>query len=211
MAELGRAPMASSITLHRATRSRQCGLKALFGFPESSSSILSPRGDKMLSSTARRPPAFSTSTSVAARGRTGALVVRAEKVLIANTKGGGHGEFESFHTRSSPCTAWTRHTYPHVHEPQAHQMLRFAAHSGGVKGFYICFKRIHRYWGKFVANFSSLHAAFIGLHLAKKLLQDGHSVTILNDGEKVSSILKPSGRRICGHRCNVLRPPGMLP
>lgn len=27
--------------------------------------------------------------------------------------------------------------------------------------------------------------AFIGLHLAKKLMADGHSVTLLNDGDKV--------------------------
>jgi hypothetical protein len=29
--------------------------------------------------------------------------------------------------------------------------------------------------------------AFIGLYLAKQLLSDGHSVTILNDGAKVSA------------------------
>lgn len=27
--------------------------------------------------------------------------------------------------------------------------------------------------------------AFIGLHLARKLMADGHSVTLLNDGDKV--------------------------
>ncbi len=27
--------------------------------------------------------------------------------------------------------------------------------------------------------------AFLGLHLAKRLLADGHSVTILNDGDQV--------------------------
>ncbi len=27
--------------------------------------------------------------------------------------------------------------------------------------------------------------AFLGLHLAKKLIADGHKVTILNDGDKV--------------------------
>jgi hypothetical protein len=29
--------------------------------------------------------------------------------------------------------------------------------------------------------------AFLGLHLAKKLLSDGHQVTILNDGDQVGA------------------------
>ena len=29
--------------------------------------------------------------------------------------------------------------------------------------------------------------AFLGLHLARRLLQDGHSVSILNDGDEVNS------------------------
>ena len=31
--------------------------------------------------------------------------------------------------------------------------------------------------------------AFIGLHLAKQLMKDGHSVTILNDGDEVCSLM----------------------
>ena len=56
---------------------------------------------------------------LANRGRSLSVQVRADNVLIANTKGGGH--------------------------------------------------------------------AFIGLHLAKQLLNGGHTVTILNDGDEVNS------------------------
>lgn len=37
-----------------------------------------------------------------------------------------------------------------------------------------------------IANTKGGGHAFLGLHLAKKLLAAGHSVTILNDGDPVS-------------------------
>lgn len=39
-----------------------------------------------------------------------------------------------------------------------------------------------------IANTKGGGHAFIGLHLAKQLLDAGHSVTILNDGDPVSGI-----------------------
>lgn len=44
-----------------------------------------------------------------------------------------------------------------------------------------------------IANTKGGGHAFLGLHLAKKLLNAGHSVTILNDGDPVSSV----------HGCNL--------
>lgn len=67
--------------------------------------------------TSGRPVARSSRLEVTRTGRSLCATVRADSVLIANTKGGGH--------------------------------------------------------------------AFIGLHLAKQLLDNGHSVTILNDGDEV--------------------------
>lgn len=46
--------------------------------------------------------------------------------------------------------------------------------------------------------------AFLGLHLAKKLLADGHSVTILNDGDQVLCRASPHSRAM------VPRPPLLL-
>lgn len=69
--------------------------------------------------TSTRPVPSQARLAVARQGRSLCTQVRADNVLIANTKGGGH--------------------------------------------------------------------AFIGLHLAKQLLNDGHSVTILNDGDEVRS------------------------
>lgn len=46
----------------------------------------------MLARTSRQPPAFSARSPGARPGRAVTVRVRAEKVLIANTKGGGHGE-----------------------------------------------------------------------------------------------------------------------
>lgn len=70
--------------------------------------------------TSGRPVARSSKLCLTRRGRPLCAQVRADNVLIANTKGGGH--------------------------------------------------------------------AFIGLHLAKQLLDSGHSVTILNDGDEVRSV-----------------------
>ena len=67
--------------------------------------------------TSARPVPSQARLAVARQGRSLCTQVRADNVLIANTKGGGH--------------------------------------------------------------------AFIGLHLAKQLLDNGHSVTILNDGDEV--------------------------
>ena len=39
-----------------------------------------------------------------------------------------------------------------------------------------------------IANTKGGGHAFIGLHLAKQLLDSGHSVTILNDGDEVDSV-----------------------
>ena len=39
-----------------------------------------------------------------------------------------------------------------------------------------------------IANTKGGGHAFIGLHLAKQLLDSGHSVTILNDGDEVSRL-----------------------
>ena len=69
--------------------------------------------------TSARPVPSQARLTVARQGRSLCTEVRADNVLIANTKGGGH--------------------------------------------------------------------AFIGLHLAKQLLDNGHSVTILNDGDEVRS------------------------
>ena len=69
--------------------------------------------------TSARPVPSQARLAVARQGRSLCTQVRADNVLIANTKGGGH--------------------------------------------------------------------AFIGLHLAKQLLDSGHSVTILNDGDEVRS------------------------
>lgn len=46
--------------------------------------------------------------------------------------------------------------------------------------------------------------AFLGLHLAKKLLSAGHSVTILNDGDKVSTAFAACAAA-------ALPPPPLLP
>ncbi len=72
--------------------------------------------------TSGRPVAGHARLAAARQGRSLCAHVRADNVLIANTKGGGH--------------------------------------------------------------------AFIGLHLAKQLLDSGHSVTILNDGDEVQTRAK---------------------
>ena len=53
-----------------------------------------------------------------------------------------------------------------------------------------------------IANTKGGGHAFIGLHLAKQLLDSGHSVTILNDGDEVSSDSSPpcmACHRLAGH------------
>lgn len=79
--------------------------------------MLQPCNMRSGSFTSGRPVARSPKLIAARSGRSLCASVRADNVLIANTKGGGH--------------------------------------------------------------------AFIGLHLAKQLLDSGHSVTILNDGDEV--------------------------
>ena len=87
--------------------------------------------------TSGRPVARSSKLNVAARGRALSAQVRADNVLIANTKGGGH--------------------------------------------------------------------AFIGLHLAKELLDGGHSVTILNDGDEVRRLCMDNAWQGIRHPCNFLQ------
>ena len=91
-------------------------------------SMLQPCNLRSGSFTSGRPVARSPKLVAARSGRNLCATVRADNVLIANTKGGGH--------------------------------------------------------------------AFIGLHLAKQLLDSGHSVTILNDGDEVSHDSTPL-HRVC--------------
>lgn len=88
------------------------------------SSMLQPCNLRSGSFTSGRPVARSPRLVITRTGRSLCAHVRADNVLIANTKGGGH--------------------------------------------------------------------AFIGLYLAKQLLDSGHSVTILNDGDEVPSEMKAS-------------------
>ena len=95
------------------------------------------------------PVARSRAQSIRRSGRLLCATVRAENVLIMNTKG-----VDSEATQPYPiCLAFL--SVPSQTTPER----RLTCIGGGH--------------------------AFIGLYLAKQLLKDGHSVTILNDGDEV--------------------------
>ena len=56
-----------------------------------------------------------------------------------------------------------------------------------------------------IANTKGGGHAFIGLHLAKQLLDSGHSVTILNDGDEVHNAPHLTDSKITRHKFQMIQ------